>query len=68
MALILCLETSSKNCSVSIVKNGNNFLLKERFDDHYCHGEQLHVLICDLLIEAKITLTDFDAFACFLSY
>ena len=63
MALILCLETSSKNCSVAISKNGENFLLKENFDDNYCHGEQLHVLIQELLIDASISINDFDAFA-----
>ena len=63
MALILCLETSSKNCSVAIANNGVNFLLKEKFDDNYCHGEQLHVLIQNMLKEANIQLSDFDAFA-----
>ena len=63
MALILCLETSSKNCSVSISKNGELFFLKEKFDENYCHGEQLHVLIQDLLFASEIDITDFDAFA-----
>ena len=63
MALILCLETSSKNCSVAISKNGEKIFLKENFDDNYCHGEQLHVLIQELLIDANLSINDFDAFA-----
>ena len=63
MALILCLETSSKNCSVSIAKNGKTIQLKELLDDNYCHGEKLHVLIEELLKESKFLISDFDAFA-----
>ena len=63
MALILCLETSSKNCSVAISKNGENILVREKFDHNYCHGEQLHVLIQDILIESSISINSFDAFA-----
>ena len=63
MALILCLETSSKNCSVAISKDGECILVHEKFDNNYCHGEQLHVLIQDLLIESSISINSFDAFA-----
>ena len=63
MALILCLETSSKNCSVAISKNGESILVHEKFDHNYCHGEQLHVLIQDILIESSISINSFDAFA-----
>lgn len=63
MALILCLETSSKNCSISISKNGKLLFIKEYCDENYCHGEQLHVLIQSLLLEATISISDFDAFA-----
>jgi len=63
MALILCLETSSKNCSVAISKNGQIIFSKDQFDQNYCHGEQLHVLIQDLLVESQFLIKDFDAFA-----
>jgi len=63
MALILCLETSSKNCSVSICKDGQALFVKEYYDENYCHGEQLHVLIQSLLLESNISIYDFDAFA-----
>jgi len=63
MALILCLETSSKNCSVSICKDGQMLFVKEYFDEQYCHGEQLHVLIQSLLSDSNISIRDFDGFA-----
>ena len=63
MALILCLETSSKNCSVSICKDNHVLFFKEYYDKNYCHGEKLHVLIQSLLAESNISIHDFDAFA-----
>ena len=63
MALILCLETSSKNCSVSISNDGSTLFTKENFDENYCHGEKLHFLIQSLLMEANFSIENFDAFA-----
>lgn len=62
MALILCIETSSKNCSVCVSENGLCVGLKEQRDDHYCHGEKLHVLIEELLQESNLSINDIDAF------
>ena len=62
MALILCIETSSKNCSVCISENGLCLGLKEQRDDHYCHGQKLHVLIEELLQESNLSISDIDAF------
>ena len=45
MSFILCVETSSKNCSVAIANNGEVYNVKEELDDNYCHGQKLHVLI-----------------------
>ena len=61
MALILCIETSSKNCSVAISDNGKSTFLKEKLDDNYCHGEKLHILIEELLVDSNISIADFDA-------
>tara|TARA_B100000902_G_scaffold399651_1_gene471585 strand:+ start:2385 stop:3089 length:705 start_codon:yes stop_codon:yes gene_type:complete len=63
MALILCLETSSKNCSVSISKNGSTLFFQDYFDENYCHGEKLHSLIEKILFENNFSINDFDAFA-----
>tara|TARA_B100000902_G_scaffold387469_1_gene431647 strand:+ start:385 stop:1068 length:684 start_codon:yes stop_codon:yes gene_type:complete len=63
MALILCVETSSKNCSVALSENGVVNFKKEQCEDNYCHGEQLHHLIEELIFDAKISLTQIDSFA-----
>ena len=64
MSFILCLETSSKNCSVAIAKNGQVYNVKEELDDNYSHGQKLHVLIADLLLESNLSIDEGDAF-CF---
>ena len=66
MALILCIETSSKNCSVAISKNGKIIDWQEELDENYCHGEKLHVLIEKLLEKSIISINEIDAF-CFSS-
>jgi len=66
MALILSIETSSKNCSVAISKNGETQYLHEEFDENYCHGERLHSIIHSLLKEHSFSINDIDAFS--LSY
>ena len=62
MPLILCLETSSKNCSVAIYDNQHIIGSKEFIDESYCHGEKLHVLIDELLIESALVIKQFDVF------
>ena len=63
MALILCVETSSKNCSVAISEDGVVKYIKEKCEESYCHGEQLHVLIEQLFFDAKISLSAIDSLA-----
>ena len=63
MALILCVETSSKNCSVAISKDGIVQFKKEKCEEHYCHGEQLHALIDNLIADSKMSLSQIDAIA-----
>jgi tRNA threonylcarbamoyladenosine biosynthesis protein TsaB len=38
---ILCLETSTKSCSVALGKNGKLLALKESTDEKYSHAENL---------------------------
>jgi len=66
MGRILCVETTSKNCSVSVGNNGILSALEEEYDDHYCHGERLHMLIKQALLRAELDITEVDAF-CFSS-
>lgn len=63
MALILNIETSTKNCSVSLSDEGNIIALKELNDGNYSHAEKLHVFIDAVLKEAHKTVNDLNAIA-----
>jgi len=63
MAIILNIETSTTNCSVSLSKEGETLVLKEDNNANYSHAESLHVFIDDVIKEAKLTLNDLDAIA-----
>lgn len=63
MALILNIETSTKNCSVGLSKDGIIIAIKEENNGDYSHAEKLHVFIEDLLKEQKIKISDLDAVA-----
>lgn len=61
MALILNLETSTKNCSVSIAKDGELFVLCEEATDGYQHAEKLHQFIQWALEGENLKLDQLDA-------
>lgn len=63
MAFILNIETSTKNCSVSIAKNGEIQSLKEINNGNYSHAEMLHPLILEALKESNIEFSKIDAVA-----
>jgi tRNA threonylcarbamoyladenosine biosynthesis protein TsaB len=63
LILILNIETATKNCSVSISKEGKTIALKELNDGNYSHAEKLHELIEQVVLEAKIALSDLKAIA-----
>ena len=63
MTYILNIETATKNCSVSISKEGKTIALKELNDGNYSHAEKLHELIGQVVLEAKILLSDIKAIA-----
>lgn len=63
MALILCLETATKSCSVALAKDGNLLCFKEEVSEKYSHSEQLTPFIDSLLKEQGIALSDLDAIA-----
>ncbi|PRP67587.1 tRNA (adenosine(37)-N6)-threonylcarbamoyltransferase complex dimerization subunit type 1 TsaB [Nonlabens agnitus] len=73
MPLILCLETSSTNCSVALATNRGSFEndlgvvncldLNEDQSDSYSHGERLHVFIDGILKRNELSTTDLDAIA-----
>lgn len=63
MTYILNIETSTKNCSVSIAKNGKLISLKEINTGNYSHAEMLHSLILESLKESNIEFSKIDAVA-----
>jgi tRNA threonylcarbamoyladenosine biosynthesis protein TsaB len=63
MALILNLETATRNCSVSLAKDGQTIAIKEFAGEGYTHAEKLHVFIDDLLREAGINYKSLNAIA-----
>jgi len=63
LSFILNIETATKNCSVSIAKNGETIVCKEIAEEGYSHAEKLHVFIEEIIAEAKISVQDLDAIA-----
>lgn len=63
MTYILNIETATKNCSVSLAKNGETILCKEIAEQGYSHAEKLHVFIEEILKESSIRATDLKAIA-----
>lgn len=63
MSLILNIETATKNCSVSIAKEGQTILCKEIAEEGYSHAEKLHVFIEDVISDSGISVQDLAAVA-----
>jgi tRNA threonylcarbamoyladenosine biosynthesis protein TsaB len=63
MALILCIETSTKSCSVALSQNGKSLQTIELVSDQYSHSEKLTLFIEKLLQEQKKSFSDLDAVA-----
>ena len=60
---ILNIETATKNCSVSLAKNGDTILCREIAEQGHSHAERLHVFIEEILMETTITVRDLKAIA-----
>ncbi|RXM42092.1 tRNA (adenosine(37)-N6)-threonylcarbamoyltransferase complex dimerization subunit type 1 TsaB [Flavobacterium sp. YO64] len=63
MSFILNIETATKNCSVSIAKNGETILCKEIAEEGYSHAEKLHVFIEEVIAESGVSVQDLNAVA-----
>ncbi|MDI1318215.1 tRNA (adenosine(37)-N6)-threonylcarbamoyltransferase complex dimerization subunit type 1 TsaB [Flavobacterium sp.] len=63
MTYILNIETATKNCSVSLAKNGETILRKEIAEQGYSHAEKLHVFIEEILKESRVRASDLKAIA-----
>ncbi len=63
MTYILSIETSTKNCSVSLSLNGDTLITREISEAGFSHAEKLHVFIEEVLIESKIEFSMLNAIA-----
>ena len=63
MSYILNIETTTKNCSVALAKEGKTILCKEIAEEGYSHAERLHVFIEEIIKETGITYQDISAIA-----
>jgi len=63
LAIILNIETATKNCSVSLAKKGKVIAIKELNNGNYSHAEVLHPFIVAILKEADLTSKEIDAVA-----
>jgi tRNA threonylcarbamoyladenosine biosynthesis protein TsaB len=63
MALILNIETATKNCSVALAKDGITLAIREIATQNFSHAEKLHVFIEELLEETNLKLQDLNAIA-----
>ncbi|MBT8245003.1 MAG: tRNA (adenosine(37)-N6)-threonylcarbamoyltransferase complex dimerization subunit type 1 TsaB [Winogradskyella sp.] len=63
MALILNIETSTTNCSVSLSKDEEILVLKEDNNAGYSHAEKLHLFIKDVIDTTGTSKANIDAIA-----
>lgn len=61
LALILNIETATKNCSVSLSNKEKVIALRELNDGNYSHSENLHVFIDEVLKSANKTFKEIEA-------
>ncbi|PHQ31161.1 tRNA (adenosine(37)-N6)-threonylcarbamoyltransferase complex dimerization subunit type 1 TsaB [Leeuwenhoekiella nanhaiensis] len=63
MAILLCIETTTTNCSVALAKDDVILSFKEDMGLNYSHAERLHIYIAEVLREANISKSEIDAVA-----
>jgi len=63
MAIILCIETSTRNCSVCLFDSNKIISFKENLSEKFSHSEMLTVLIKSMLEDKKVSINDLDAIA-----
>src|SRR5690606_41418023 len=63
MAIILCLETSTTNCSVALSIDGQIKAIREENNQKFSHAEKLHDYIEEVLREANIDKKQLNAIA-----
>jgi tRNA threonylcarbamoyladenosine biosynthesis protein TsaB len=63
LAIILNIETATKNCSVSVSDGDTLLALRELNEGKFSHAEKLHSFIMEVLQSAGLSMTDLNAVA-----
>jgi len=63
MALILAIETATKNCSLALCENGITIESIDFNDGNFSHAEKLHVFIEEILSKSDREFKDLNAIA-----
>lgn len=63
MAVILCIETATTNCSVALSVDGNIRAVREENPQKYSHAEKLHMFIDEVFKICNLSLNKLDAVA-----
>jgi len=63
LAIVLNIETATKNCSVCLSDNEKILSLVEFNEGQFSHAEKLHSFILDVLKQSKKSMQDIDAIA-----
>ena len=63
MALILVIETATKNCSLALCENGITMESIDYNDGNFSHAEKLHVLIEEILSKSDREIKDLNSIA-----
>ena len=63
MALILVIETATKNCSLALCENGITLKSIDYNDGNFSHAEKLHILIEKILSKSDREFKDLNAIA-----
>jgi tRNA threonylcarbamoyladenosine biosynthesis protein TsaB len=63
LAIILNIETATKNCSVSLAKDGVELALVELNEEQFSHAEKLHSFILEVLKKSDKKMSAIDAIA-----
>lgn len=61
MVIILNIETSTKNCSISLAKNGIPYLVIEEYSEYYSHAEKIHCFISYAIEANLLKLSELNA-------
>ncbi len=63
MALILSIESSTKNCSVAVARDGEVLAIRELCEKRFSHAEKLHSFVLEVMSESTHDLSELDAVA-----